>query len=116
MNNQFVIAVVLIGTFATSIYFNNEVRRGTVADMRTYTDVIPHDSNKKTNTYLVQLDGTVSKDKDDDSEDLKDDPKDELETLSIGELRKRMKEAIDDENYELASQLRDEIKKRKKGK
>lgn len=66
MNNQFVIAVVLIGTFATSIYFNNEVRRGTVADMRTYTDVIPHDSNKKTNTYLVQLDGTVSKDKDDD--------------------------------------------------
>ena len=39
--------------------------------------------------------------------------KDELETLSIGELKKRMKDAVNDEDYELASKLRDEINKRK---
>lgn len=39
--------------------------------------------------------------------------KDELETLSIGELKKRMKAAVNDEDYELASKLRDEINKRK---
>ena len=39
--------------------------------------------------------------------------KDLLSTLSLGELKKQMKEAINDENYEKASELRDEINKRK---
>tara|TARA_B100000902_G_scaffold302663_1_gene290679 strand:- start:28023 stop:28610 length:588 start_codon:yes stop_codon:yes gene_type:complete len=39
-----------------------------------------------------------------------------LQTLSIGELKKQMKEAINEENYELASKIRDEIKKRNKNK
>ena len=39
--------------------------------------------------------------------------KDILSTLSLGELKKQMKEAINDENYERASELRDEINKRK---
>ena len=67
MNNQFVIAVVLVGAFAASIYFNNEVRKETVVDMRTYKDEIPHDSNKKTDTYFVKLDGSNSFDNENDS-------------------------------------------------
>ncbi|MBT6699686.1 MAG: hypothetical protein HOB15_04680, partial [Flavobacteriales bacterium] len=39
--------------------------------------------------------------------------KDILSTLSLGQLKKQMKEAINDENYEKASELRDEINKRK---
>ncbi len=39
--------------------------------------------------------------------------KDLLSTLSLGELKKQMKEAIADEDYERASKLRDEINKRK---
>ena len=66
MNNQFVIAVVLIGAFAASIIFNNELREEKVSDMRTYKDSIPHDSNKQTDTYLIKLDGSVSEDKDND--------------------------------------------------
>ena len=50
--------------------------------------------------------------KDEDTEELED-PKDLLSTLSLGELKKQMKEAINDENYEKASELRDEINKRK---
>ena len=50
--------------------------------------------------------------KDEDTKELED-PKDLLSTLSLGELKKQMKEAINDENYEKASQLRDEINKRK---
>jgi len=50
--------------------------------------------------------------KDEDTKELED-PKDLLSTLSLGELKKQMKEAINDENYEKASELRDEINKRK---
>jgi len=50
--------------------------------------------------------------KDEDTEELEA-PKDLLSTLSLGELKKQMKEAINDENYEKASELRDEINKRK---
>ena len=50
--------------------------------------------------------------KDEDTEELKE-TKDLLFTLSLGELKKQMKEAINDENYEKASELRDEINKRK---
>ena len=39
--------------------------------------------------------------------------KDVLETLSLGELKKQMKVAIEDENYERASEIRDEINRRK---
>jgi len=35
-----------------------------------------------------------------------------LAALSLDELRKRLEEAIDDENYEYASKLRDELKRR----
>ena len=47
---------------------------------------------------------------DDNEEDLK---KDIFETLSIDELEKQMKEAIDEEDYERASKIRDEINRRK---
>jgi len=50
--------------------------------------------------------------KDEDTEELEE-SKDLLSTLSLGELKKQMKEAINDENYEKASELRDEINKRK---
>jgi hypothetical protein len=50
--------------------------------------------------------------KDEDTEELEE-TKDLLSTLSLGELKKQMKEAINDENYEKASELRDEINKRK---
>lgn len=39
--------------------------------------------------------------------------KDILESLSLGELKKQMKEAIDLEDYERASEIRDEINRRK---
>ena len=47
---------------------------------------------------------------DDTEEDLK---KDIFETLSTDELEKQMKEAIDEEDYERASKIRDEINRRK---
>ena len=47
---------------------------------------------------------------DDNEEDLK---KDIFETLSKDELEKQMKEAIDEEDYERASKIRDEINRRK---
>ncbi|MBT5353564.1 MAG: bifunctional nuclease family protein [Flavobacteriales bacterium] len=50
--------------------------------------------------------------KDEDTEELEE-TKDILSTLSLGQLKKQMKEAINDENYEKASELRDEINKRK---
>ena len=64
--NQFIIAVVLVGAFVASIYYNNEFTKETVADMQTYKDEIPHDSNKKTDTYLVKLDGSSSFDNEND--------------------------------------------------
>jgi bifunctional DNase/RNase len=50
--------------------------------------------------------------KDDNSDDLEV-TKNILDTLSLGELNKQMKSAIEEEDYELASKLRDEINKRK---
>ncbi|MGY8951354.1 MAG: bifunctional nuclease domain-containing protein [Flavobacteriales bacterium] len=50
--------------------------------------------------------------KDDNSEELEV-TKNILDTLSLGELNKQMKSAIEEEDYELASKLRDEINKRK---
>ena len=50
--------------------------------------------------------------KDEDTKELED-PKELLSTLSLGELKNQMKAAINDENYESASELRDEIYKRK---
>ena len=47
---------------------------------------------------------------DDTEEDLK---KDIFETLSKDELERQMKEAIDEEDYERASKIRDEINRRK---
>ena len=57
----------------------------------------------------------------DDYPKYRDEDKEELEEsknilsgpLSLGELKKQMKEAINDEDYERASELRDEINKRK---
>jgi len=66
MNNQFIIAVVLVGAFGASIYYNNEFTKETIADIQTYKDEIPHDSNKKTDTYLVKLDGSSSFDNEND--------------------------------------------------
>ena len=60
----------------------------------------------------IILTDDLPKYRDEDTEELED-PKDLLSTLSLGELKKQMKEAINDENYERASELRDEINKRK---
>ena len=43
----------------------------------------------------------------------KEEKEDVLSTLSLGELKKRMKKAIESEDYEKASEIRDEINKRK---
>ena len=60
----------------------------------------------------IILTDNLPKYKDEDTEELEE-SKDLLSTLSLGELKKQMKEAINDENYERASELRDEINKRK---
>ena len=60
----------------------------------------------------IILTDDLPKYKDEDTEELEE-SKDLLSTLSLGELKKQMKEAINDENYEKASELRDEINKRK---
>ena len=49
----------------------------------------------------------------DDENQEEETQKDLLETLSLGELKKQMKEAIDSEDYERASEIRDEINRRK---
>ena len=60
----------------------------------------------------IILTDNLPKYKDEDTKELEE-SKDLLSTLSLGELKKQMKEAINDENYERASELRDEINKRK---
>ena len=60
----------------------------------------------------IILTDDLPKYRDEDTEELEE-IKDLLSTLSLGELKKQMKEAINDENYERASELRDEINKRK---
>ena len=60
----------------------------------------------------IILTDNLPKYKDEDTEELEE-SKDLLSTFSLGELKKQMKEAIADEDYERASELRDEINKRK---
>ena len=47
------------------------------------------------------------------AEALEEEPKTTLETISIEDLENQLNQAIDDEDYELASKIRDEIQRRK---
>lgn len=47
------------------------------------------------------------------AEAMDEEPKETLETISIEELENQLNQAIDDEDYELASKIRDEIQRRK---
>ena len=47
------------------------------------------------------------------TETLEEDPKQTIEKISIKELENQLNQAIDAEDYELASKIRDEIKRRK---
>ena len=71
----------------------------------TYNDILQEAGIILSNEYKLKY-----KDSEEMDEDL---PANELETLSVGELKKRMRNAITEENYELASEIRDEINKRK---
>jgi hypothetical protein len=46
------------------------------------------------------------------TEAIEEEPKQALETISLQELKNQLNQAIDDEDYEIASKIRDEIKKR----
>lgn len=46
------------------------------------------------------------------AEAMDEEPKETLETVSIEELENQLNQAIDDEDYELASKIRDEIQRR----
>lgn len=46
------------------------------------------------------------------TEAMEEEPKQTLETISLKELKNQLNQAIDDEDYEIASKIRDEIKKR----
>lgn len=46
------------------------------------------------------------------AEAIDEEPKETLETVSIEELENQLNQAIDDEDYELASKIRDEIQRR----
>ena len=70
----------------------------------TYNDILQEAGIILTDDYTPAY-------KDDDLQE--ETKKDVLETLSLGELKKQMNEAIKDENYEKASQIRDEINRRK---
>ena len=70
----------------------------------TYNDILQEAGIILTDDYTPTY-------KDDDLQE--ETKKDVLETLSLGELKKQMNEAIKDENYEKASKIRDEINRRK---
>ena len=70
----------------------------------TYNDILQEAGIVLADNYTSTLTS------DDNEEDLK---KDIFETLSKDELEKQMKEAIDEEDYERASKIRDEINSRK---
>lgn len=72
----------------------------------TYNDILQEAGIILTDDYTIKI-------QDNDSEDEKNESKEEISNLSLGELNKRMREAVKEENYELASKLRDEINKRK---
>ena len=69
----------------------------------TYNDILQEAGIILTDDYTPAY-------KDDDLQE--ETKKDVLETLSLGELKKQMNEAIKDENYEKASKIRDEINRR----
>jgi hypothetical protein len=46
------------------------------------------------------------------TEAIEEEPKQALETISLQELKNQLNQAIDNEDYEIASKIRDEIKKR----
>lgn len=71
----------------------------------TYNDILQEAGIILSDDYTITY-------KDDNLED-EESKKDILDTLSIGELKKHMKEAIDSEDYERASEIRDEINRRK---
>ena len=70
----------------------------------TYNDILQEAGIILTDDYTPAF-------KDDDLQE--ETKKNVLETLSLGELKKQMNEAIKDENYEKASKIRDEINRRK---
>ena len=70
----------------------------------TYNDILQEPGIILTDDYTPSY-------KDDDLQE-EENQKDVLETLSLGELKKLMKEAIEDENYEKTSEIRDEINRR----
>ena len=72
----------------------------------TYNDILQEAGIILTDDYTIKFQHN-------DSEGEKNEPKDEISTLSLAELNKRMRDAVKEENYELASKLRDEINKRK---
>jgi len=71
----------------------------------TYNDILQEAGIILTDDYSTSF-------RDDTSEDTES-KKNVLETLSLGELKKQMNDAIEEENYERASEIRDEINKRK---
>ncbi len=71
----------------------------------TYNDILQEAGVVLTDHHLPNY-------KDENSEKLEE-SKNVLSTLSLGELKKQMKEAIISEDYEKASEIRDEINKRK---
>lgn len=71
----------------------------------TYNDILQEAGIILSDDYTITY-------KDDNLED-EESKKDIWETLSLGELKKQMKEAIDSEDYERASEIRDEINRRK---
>ena len=63
-------------------------------------------------TILEEVGGTEDLDLDFDDEDELDEVINEMEGISLEELNAQLAEAIENEDYELASKLRDEINKR----
>jgi bifunctional DNase/RNase len=63
-------------------------------------------------TILEEVGGTEDLDLDFDDEDELDEVINEMEAISLEELNAQLAEAIENEDYELASKLRDEINKR----
>jgi bifunctional DNase/RNase len=63
-------------------------------------------------SILEEVGGTEDLDLDFDEEDELDEVINEMEAISLEELNAQLAEAIENEDYELASKLRDEINKR----
>lgn len=60
----------------------------------------------------ILLDQSTIEEEDLIAEAMEDEPADTLESTSVEELENQLTQAIDNENYELASKIRDEIKRR----